>query len=107
MIDLIFCSLLTWRISSLLVRERGPYAVLERLREAAGVHIETDFQTDANGALIKIEQQKADTELGQLFLCLWCCSLWVGLVVAKGNILNALTFSAGAILINSYVDKTS
>lgn len=103
MTDLLFFSLLTWRVSSLLVRERGPYAVFERLRATAGIYTETSAET-VNGQLVMTEQSKADTELGQLFLCLWCCSFWVGLIVAKGNILNALVFSAGAIVINRYVD---
>lgn len=104
MIDLIIYSLVTWRMSSLLVRERGLFAVFERIREWAGVYPQTDFEKDEFGHITKHEQQKADNELGQLFLCLWCMSFWVGLVIAKGNFLNALVYSAGAIVIEGLVN---
>lgn len=96
--------LVTWRISVMLVYERGPGAVFECLRALLGIRTETVAQ-DSPGGVILAEVQTADTELGRLFLCIWCLSFWVGVCVAQGSIWKALAYSAGAIVINHYVDS--
>lgn len=56
--DLLILSLATWRISSLLVHEDGPYAVFRRGREFM----------ERNGLEL----------FWQLFQCVWCTSVWIG-----------------------------
>lgn len=102
--NLLFFSLITWRLSALLVKERGLFAIFERLRTWAGVYAESSADT-INGQLVIFEQPKADSELGQLFLCVWCMSFWIGLLLAKGHVLDALAYSAGAIVIESMVKQ--
>lgn len=69
MTDLIL-ALITWRISHLLVHERAPFALLTRFRRAIGIK--------ANG----YNELEASNELAELFLCVWCLSIWVGCFVA-------------------------
>lgn len=72
MITLLYLVLLgfaTWNISSLLVREDGPFLVFARLRNRVGVIV------SAEGIVY------ADNALGELFTCIWCMSRWVSLVL--------------------------
>ena len=55
--DLLIFSLATWRISSLLVHEDGPYAIFRRIRE-------------------RTEHMKIEL-FWALFQCVWCTSVWV------------------------------
>lgn len=52
LLTLLILILATWRISSLLTNEDGPYKILVRLRK-----------------------------LTKAFDCLWCMSIWVGLLI--------------------------
>lgn len=79
--------LATFRLTSLLVAEDGPWSIFNRLRERA-----------------------AGTLLGQVLSCFWCCSVWIGLLVAVlmlvGNLwVIALPFalSGAAILLGRWV----
>ena len=65
-------ALATWRISSLLANEDGPYNIFEQLRNYVGVHY--DEYSNPQGI----------NELGRMLLCLWCNSIWIGLVLAAG-----------------------
>jgi hypothetical protein len=58
-LDFVLASLATWRVSSLLVREEGPYALLARAR----------------GAL-------ATSMIGGALECFYCASLWVAAPIA-------------------------
>lgn len=98
--DFIILSLASWRISSLLVNEDGPYQLFSRLRHLAGV-----YHDEWNEA-------KSNYEIGKLFTCLWCFSFYVGIVLMiiyifypEQTILGCLPFalSAGAILINKHI----
>lgn len=62
-------ALAVWRISSLLVNENGPFDIFQRLRFSVGVRW--------HGA-----SSVPETELAKVFLCLWCMSFWVGLLIA-------------------------
>lgn len=64
LVRLIVAALATWRVSSLLLYEDGPFNVFMRLREAV----------DWNGL--------GPTQLRLLFSCIYCISIWVGLVCA-------------------------
>lgn len=59
-----------WRIASLLVRERGPYAVFERLRMRLG-----RYQLVRTG--VDEVQKVPANEWAHVFDCLWCMSVWV------------------------------
>ena len=63
---LILC-LATWRISSLLAFERGPYAIFEKLRGWADTR-------DDSSVIAFIG--KDESELSQGLSCLWCNSVW-------------------------------
>ena len=93
--------LATWRLSSLLAQEAGPRDMFARLRERLGVWY--DDTGDPQG----------DTVLAQGITCVWCSSVWVGVVLAAAYWLApdvafwlALPFalSAGAIVVHEVVE---
>jgi len=92
--------LATWRLSSLLAREAGPWRIFERLRDRAGVGY------DDTG------QPYGITMLAEGLCCLWCNSVWVGAawVICDRLIPDIapylalpLALSAGAVLIDEVV----
>lgn len=75
-------ALATWRLTSLLVQEPGPYRVFVRLRDS-----------------------QRDTEVGNALQCIWCTSIWVAalLIVVDRyypQLIDILAVSTGAILID-------
>lgn len=68
--DLVLLALATWRVSSLLASEDGPYRILARLRHMLGVRY--DEHSLPYGT----------TELAKMVACIWCNSVWVGAVAA-------------------------
>jgi hypothetical protein len=75
----------TWRVTSLLVQERAPYALSERLRE-----------------------RLQGTEAGKALDCIWCTSIWVaGLILIADRfcpqVVDLLALSAGAILYDKHI----
>lgn len=64
----ILLSLATWRVSSLFVNEGGPGDMFARFRYWVGVRY--DAQSNPYGT----------TFLSTLFTCIWCLSLWIGLL---------------------------
>lgn len=85
--------LAVWRLSSLLVHERGPFDVLGKLRDAAGVRY--DERSNCVSA----------NELGLALCCLWCTSAWVALILARGRVWRALAYSAGAIVLQAWLEE--
>lgn len=74
--------LATWRVTSLLVKEPGPYRVFARLRE-----------------------HHRDNEIGKALECVWCTSVWVAIVIVLldryyPTLIDMLASSTGAILID-------
>lgn len=63
--DLLLVALATWRLTSLLLYEDGPWAAFHRLRAWAGVYRGGEMTT-----------------LAVLFSCVWCMSVWIGLLLA-------------------------
>ena len=59
-------ALATWRISSLLANEAGPYDIFERLRKCAGVYYD-DYSNP-----------QGKNELAKMLVCGWCSSVWIG-----------------------------
>lgn len=93
--------LATWRVSSLLVNEAGPFHVFRKLREITGItHID------------EVPTMIPDRFFAQLLSCVWCSSVWVGagwlitwcVIPELAPLLAApFAFSAVAILIDNCV----
>lgn len=69
LVEFLVLALATWRFSSLLVNEPGPFHVFSRLRYVAGV------REDEDGDPV------ATNELAKIFTCVWCASVWVGFAI--------------------------
>jgi hypothetical protein len=69
MVDFLILSLATWRLSSLLVDEEGPAEIFERLRHWAGIGLDERGHSTVEGG-----------ELARALLCIWCTSVWVGIL---------------------------
>jgi len=67
-LTLLVFGLATWRVSRILVTERGPFDVFARLRKYAGI------EYDPNGEMTIIP----DGFLPGVLSCVWCASIWVG-----------------------------
>lgn len=67
-LQVIVSGVAAWRIASLLVRERGPFACFERLRERLCVY---ELRRIGDG----VERTPAN-EWAHLFGCVWCMSIW-------------------------------
>ena len=65
----VILSLATWRFTSLISSESGPYAILERMRHKLGV------RQDSQG-------EYGETEIAKGILCKWCSSVWWGVLFA-------------------------
>lgn len=76
--DIIILSLATWRISNLFVNEDGPFMMFAKIRELAGV------------VYSPMSEPLADNELAKLFTCVWCFSIWLGLIVAVAYYLHPI-----------------
>lgn len=97
-LHLVILSLSTWRISSLVAQEHGPFDVFGRLRDKLGV-------------VYDLEGTPAGTnEVSRAIICVWCNSLWIGLAwyvmyyldpVATITVAMPFALSALAVLIES------
>lgn len=96
---LLVLALATWRLSSLLACEDGPFGILARLRVRLGVRYDQE------------SKPYGTNELSKLILCPWCSSLWFGafwtlvwLAWPQGAHLLALplALSAMAVLVEKY-----
>lgn len=99
--DYLILALATWRISSLLVNEDGPWTIFERLRHFIGVRYNADSEKIGTNAL------------SELFTCVWCMSPWIGLLWTIVWslwpqpvlwIATPLALSAGAIIVDKVTD---
>lgn len=68
MIEILILGMATWRVSSLFVREDGPWFIFRKIREAVGI------SHDGWGKIFAVP----DTLAAGMLSCLWCCSVWVG-----------------------------
>lgn len=69
-VSLVVLALAVWRLSSLVVHERGPFDVFQRARARVG------FQHDADGHVTAAPE----TLIGGILGCLWCASIYVGAI---------------------------
>lgn len=91
-----------WRISSLLVEERGPYNIFRQIREKFGIVEDSDGQ--------KLGYNE-DNVIGMALTCTWCTSLWMAPAIllieyVAPAVNDVLAMSAGAILVNEHMDET-
>lgn len=97
--DIIVGIFATWRLASLLIRERGPFAVFETLRDRAGVRFD-DYSHCV-----------ADNEVGKSLCCIWCTSLWCGWIVAlllgfgRKSFVVGMALGAGAIYLEKEINE--
>ncbi len=70
-LDLAAVSLATWRVSSVITSEEGPFNVFKRFREWLGIKHHDD------GTVSNVPTKV----FAKLFCCLWCLSIWVAPVV--------------------------
>lgn len=69
-LDLVVCTLITWRITRLINTEHGPDNMIDTLRFKAGVQLNPD------GEMFAKQGSFAD-----LLICFGCLSVWVGVTV--------------------------
>lgn len=100
--DFLILALATWRVSSLLVDERGPWDIFVKIRSLAGM------THDENGEVAEVP----DGFFSQLLSCIWCTSVWTGLGIGVlyyllGDlavlIFLPLSLSSVAILLSGYI----
>ena len=65
--ELLIYILATFRITNLLIQERGPWDVFGRLRDLIGIRYDD------------VGQPYALNELARGLVCTWCLSVWVAL----------------------------
>lgn len=97
---LILFGLATWRLSSLAVRERGPWDLFVRMRALAGI------SHDELGKPVEIP----DNVLAGILSCVWCSSVWIAAFWAMfypgtwiEKIAAAFSISAVAIVIDRWM----
>lgn len=94
MVEFVTGALAVWRLSRLLHKEAGPYNVFAIIRDKVGITYD------------QRSLPVADTELGKIFLCMWCLSIWVGFGIAasqRRGIVRGLAYSTVALLIEKYM----
>ena len=95
MIALFEYGLAVWRLSHMLVNERGPFDVFCVIRAINGIKHDSDgFPSSWSG--------------NPVLSCLWCTSVWVAgmLLLVPKVIIHVLSLSAIAILVEGYVGKS-
>ena len=65
--ELMLIALATWRVSSLLVFEEGPFLVLVKMRSLAGVYYD------------EFSEPQGRNVFARALLCVWCISFWVAI----------------------------
>ncbi len=77
--ELLILILATYRITNLFVddKEGGPFEIMYKIRERAGVSYDEESQPIAT------------TTLSSAMLCFWCWSFWMGLLVLVVSLIPA------------------
>ena len=93
LVEFIVKGLATWRVSHMLVKEDGPWYAFRRLRESQG------WEYDEDGNIIVYPDS-------HVLACVWCLSVWVGLLFSRLPISVVIPFalSAVAILTEKWLD---
>lgn len=86
-------SLAGWTVVDLLVFQQGPFDMFERLREKVGAYDRDGAPLEVMDAYMarnpgedpaNLPEKLAVSEMGELFSCPWCMSIWVALVFTAG-----------------------
>jgi len=94
----------TWRLSHLLVSEDGPFDILFRFRKLIGFQVSPSYPLDETDF-----EWLPQNKLAELFACVWCISIWIGLGFYVGFMITPtttlyvalpLSLSAIAVVIN-------
>ena len=102
-LDIILLGLATWRISSIIANEDGPYEVFSRFRVWAGEY--WNYTTNA---------REATTPWGKGIICLFCTSVWIGILLSILYIIDIrisiyisipFALSSIAVVVNKFVDE--
>ena len=97
-----------WRISYMLVNEDGPFDILESFRDWLGIEYDIEGERGYN-PLLPLWR----TTIADLFLCVYCMSLWWGIFFAILYFIHPFTsvalavpfaLSTGAIALNRLCD---
>lgn len=100
--DILILILATWRLTSLIVNEEGPYHSLARFRHWVGLRYD------------EMSVPYGTNELASGLSCLWCASVWCGAawavlywIAPNLTLMLALplALSAGAVLVDEYVQR--
>jgi hypothetical protein len=67
--DFIIIALATWRVSNLITYEMGPYDVFDKFRAKIGIVYD------------EYGNPYGQNELANLVKCLWCLSIWIGVIL--------------------------
>jgi len=105
MFNLILLAIATWRLSSLIRDEDGPYDIFDRFRNYAGItevwDIDGERELLSNGTL-----------LADIIKCFWCLSVWVaGVTCLLAVVLRLITlqefifFTLATSAIAIYIEK--
>lgn len=98
--------LATWRLTRLLMEERAPYAVLDRVRE----YVE-DKRSQGKVGVEGVGLQDTKNiwyEVSEALQCPFCLSIWVGIalaIVTRQNVLWGFAYSAGSLLFGRLFER--
>lgn len=94
--ELFILILATFRITNLFVAEEGPFNIFGKFRNFVGI---TEIELE-DGEIIN-EVLDSNNEIGKLFSCLWCLSIYVSffLLFVPKKFMLPFAISGGAILL--------
>jgi len=87
LVSVLVLSLATWRISSLLVVEDGPWRIFRSIRKAvyAGefslARIDGERLTEEEAAQVMLSAGLGEGFFSGLLSCMWCTSMWVAAAI--------------------------
>lgn len=108
--------LATWRITRLLsvdYGERGPFAILDRMREYVSKHAKGDVYKSVvpsyeTGNVKEFIPTNVWMEVWDALLCQFCLSIWVGIalaIVTRQNVLYGFAYSAGSLMFGRLFER--
>lgn len=93
--EMLLRMLATWRLTRLLVKEDGPWDMFGKTRDFFGIRF------NSRG----IAYVPSGNSIGKMLLCLWCTSIWTGILMAfiPVKYFLPLSLSAGALLVEKVI----
>lgn len=92
MIKLVVYSLAAWRLTFMLVHEKGPMNMFQDIRRHIGVET-----TNGNGQ----SECEADNPIFGMFCCMFCMSVWTSAILQMTiHPVKVLAVSAGALIVD-------